>query len=123
MTESWPNPRIDYDRPSDTAANTQVWQSALDSALEAGTLQWENTHDKDIFRLTGQCPRCGHDTATTVEVEYFRGIDETSWMVPFNFRCKCGKPGMHAAPDDIVHDGCGWGGPVEVTSEIPASLQ
>lgn len=116
MTDDWPNARAPYERPAETENNTARWQQALDAALGDGSLQWVGTDDPDIYRLAGACPRCGHNTEQTVEINYIRGLDEVAEKVRFNLDCACWRKHSEGAKD---HDNCGWGGPLAVQADAP----
>lgn len=120
MSATWPDPRAAYERPRDDDTNTRRWQGAVDAAIDGGRMDWRMTSDDDIFVLTGACPRCAHDTEQSVERKWIRGLDNLpeGW-VRWNFDCACNKP-HRGRPEDAI-PGCGWGGPIAITSKLPGA--
>lgn len=114
----WPNRRAGYDAPKENDENTARWQGAVDSALASGSLRWLKTSEPDQYLLAGACPRCAHETSEMVEVHWIQGIDVVKVEeVRLNFQCSCGKP-HRGRDDDDLPAGCGWGGPLAITSTI-----
>ena len=118
----WPNRRAVYDEPLENDENTARWQRAVDDAIATGSLRWRGTSEPDQYELTGACPRCAHETTSdVVEVHWLRGLDGVqAEEVRLNFRCAC-KMTHRGRKDDDVPDGCGWGGPLAITSTITVS--
>jgi hypothetical protein len=116
----WPNRRAAYDRPDETAENTARWQQAVDDSLATGVLRWLKTSEPDQYNLAGACPRCAHETSQMVEVGWLRGFDAVqAEEVRLNFRCSC-EMTHRGRKDDDLPAGCGWGGPLAITSTITA---
>ena len=99
--ETWPSPQARFDRPpKGDADSAERWRRAVDAALLAGTLILEPLGER-VYRLSGHCPRCGHDTSQDVS---FPTDDERS-STAITVVCSCDYP--HAQPHGDER-GCGW---------------
>lgn len=105
----WPDRAVKFDPPLDTEESRDVWQGALDLALETGTLVLVASTVRNNWQLAGRCPRCDHQTRMTLHMRVVRGVSPKH---SFNFDCACGK--SHRDLDGDEHDSCGWGGPLKV---------
>ena len=115
MSDTWPDANAVYQRPADTPEHAVRWQSALDQALEGGSLKLSVEWVNHIYLLSGACPRCGHTTSQEVHSVVLHGFKEPKLLdSTFNFDCECG---VHAITSDgkTSQSGCGWGGPLTAT--------
>jgi hypothetical protein len=125
----WPDQAASYEEPTTSDSNRVLWQEAVDSALNDGTLTLEPAGSR-TQALKGTCPRCGHQWTESVDV-YFevlgsgydvgadgggggdrgdrgdrprrQGRTLEGW---YNVPCSCGED--HADRPSSVDSGCGW---------------
>ncbi len=111
--EAWPDAALPYRYPVAIPDNEEKWASAIDTSLAAGTLVLVQTApSSDVYELTGDCPRCGHQMSQTIEFEVIVGVAPVSGKVGiFNIQRECLETQLGRDDD---HAGCGWGGALNV---------
>ena len=101
IPEAWPSPQVRFDPPQEGDADSaERWRRAVDAALLAGKLILEPLGG-GVYRLSGLCPRCGHDTCQVVS---FPTADDRS-PTAIAVVCACDYPHARHQGDER---GCGW---------------